>query len=281
MAGSGGKVDLENTTMQFNNTGQYVEIDGEVVWRGGSITGSTFPTTLFSPALSGIGGNLVVDGVDLSSITGTIVGSATSQALVARLMDCKINGSATIAATPNQRGRIQYLRLDSGGTNYKHGLITYAGSQVQETTIVLTGGASDGTTPVSWKIVTTANSTEFFPFESLPIAIWNDTTGSSVTATVQGIWGGGSVPNNDDIWGEVEYLGSNSSPLASFVNNGRADILAANSALSAGSGTWGGSTTKFKLNVTFTPQQKGWILFRVKAAKASSTFYIDPKVVLT
>ena len=102
-----------------------------------------------------------------------------------------------------------------------------------------------------------------------------------MTATVQGIWGGGAVPNNDDIWCDVEYLGSSGSPLASFVNDGKADILASNAAQDAGSGTWGGSTTKFKLNVTFTPQQKGWILLRVKAAKASSTFYIDPKITLS
>jgi hypothetical protein len=35
------------------------------------------------------------------------------------------------------------------------------------------------------------------------------------------------------------------------------------------------------LNVSFTPQQKGFIYARVKCAKASSTFYIDPLVTLT
>ncbi|WP_434723106.1 hypothetical protein [Mesorhizobium sp. RIZ17] len=277
---SGGRVELENTTLQFNSTGQYIYVQGEVIWRGGSITGSTFPTTLFNPANNSTG-YLEVEGVDLSAIAGTIIGSNSSQALIARLMDCKINASATVAATPNRRGFIDYLRLDSGGTNYKHGRVAFAGAQTEETTIVLTGGASDGTTAISWKIITTANSTELFPFESQPIAIWNDTVGSPVTATIQGIWGGGAVPNNDDIWVDVEYLGASGSPLGSFVSNGKATILASNAALSAGAGTWGGSTTKFALAVTFTPQQKGYIFARVKAAKASSTFYIDPKIVLS
>ena len=144
-----------------------------------------------------------------------------------------------------------------------------------------TGGASDGTTPIAWKIVTTANCTYSMPFECPPIAIWNDTTGSAKTATVEGIWGGGAVPNDDDIWLEVEYLGDASSPQGSFVNDGKADLLATAAGQTSSSETWGGSTTKFKLACTFTPQMKGWIYARVKCAKASSTFYIDPLVTLS
>ena len=129
--------------------------------------------------------------------------------------------------------------------------------------------------------ITTANCTYSMPFECPPIAIWNDTTGSSITATVEGIWGGGAVPNDDDVWLDVEYLGDASSPQGSFVNDGKADLLATAAGQTSSSATWGGSTTKFKLDVSFTPQQKGWIYARVKCAKASSTFYIDPLVTLT
>ncbi|MER8692388.1 MULTISPECIES: hypothetical protein [Mesorhizobium] len=52
-------------------------------------------------------------------------------------------------------------------------------------------------------------------------------------------------------------------------------------AQTSSSETWGGSTASFKLNVSFTPQQEGWILARVKAGKASATIYVDPKVTLT
>src|SRR6185436_3707180 len=115
------------------------------------------------------------------------------------------------------------------------------------------------------------------PFECPPIAIWNDTTGSR-TATVQGICGGGAVPNDDEIWLEVEYLGDASSPQGSFVNDGKADLLATAAAQTAASETWGGSTTDFALAVTFTAAQKGWCYARVKIGKASSTFYIDPLI---
>ncbi|MES0053426.1 hypothetical protein NKJ66_07350 [Mesorhizobium sp. M0078] len=285
---SGGTgIELYNTTMRFTNVGQGAVINADVLWTNtpSAITGATIPTTLFL-FTSSRGAKIDCRGVDFSALGSgnTIVGNSSGQiAVQALLTDCKIGASVTIGATPTAKGQggVDYLRIDSGGTNYKHGRIRYEGTETEETTVVLSGGASDGATPISHKIVTTANCSEHFPYESIPIAIWNTTTGSSVNAAVQGIWGGGAVPNNDDIWLEVEYLGDASFPMASFVNDGKADLLAAAAGQAAGSGTWGGSTTKFKLDASFTAQQVGWIFCRVKAAKASSTFYIDPKVTLS
>jgi hypothetical protein len=172
---------------------------------------------------------------------------------------------------------VDVINCDSGGTNYRNERYRYEGTLTTETIIVRSGGASDGATPVSHKIVTSANSKWPQPFESFPLAIWNDTVGSAVTATVYGIWGGGAVPNNDDIWIEAEYLGSSSSPQGSLVSSGKVNGLASGSAAASDASSWGGSTTAFKMSVTFTPQQKGLIYITVKAAKASSTFYIDTK----
>lgn len=281
---AGGMVVLEDTTVSFGNAAQWIEIGSYLRWTNtASALLGTAPTNLFRWSGSK-GGALECFGVDLSATTGTIVHNATGTgtAVRASLIDCKINASATKYSTPTAPGQlmIDYVRVGSGGVNYNMDSVRYSGTLTEETTIVRTGGASDGTTGLSWKIVTNANTTFHNNFEAPPIAIWVDTTGSAVTATIQGIWGGGSVPNNDEIWVEVEYLGASGSPLGSFVNDGKADILASGSGQTAGSGTWGGSTTKFSLDVTFTPQQKGWIFARVKVAKASSTFYIDPKVTL-
>ncbi|TPJ30155.1 hypothetical protein [Mesorhizobium sp. B2-7-2] len=115
--------------------------------------------------------------------------------------------------------------------------IRFEGTAKEETTVVRIGGASDGATTFSWKIDTTANAARHFPFESEKIAIWSDTTGSSVTATVEGI--AASLPNNDEIWIEVEYPGSVSSPKSSFVRTCPADTLAAAAAVSTSTLTWG------------------------------------------
>ncbi|MBM2715484.1 hypothetical protein JQK88_30620 [Mesorhizobium caraganae] len=277
---------LENTTLSFAATGQAVNTVGRITWSNTpSALLGTIPTTLFVNGGNADAQVIEVRGVDLSAAGSgkTIVGAGTGPTAIYSFTDCKLNASVTLAATPSNQGaaEIDYVRSGASGVNYNQGRIRYSGTLTEETTIVHTGGASDGTTPLAWKIVTTANAFWTLPFETPPIAIWNDITGSAVTAAIEGIWGGGAVPNNDEIWVEAEYLGDASSPLASFVNDSKANVIAAGAGQDAGSGTWGGSSTSFKLVVTFTPQQKGWVLLRVKAAKASSTFYIDPKVTLT
>lgn len=193
------------------------------------------------------------------------------------MVNCKLGASVTVCTTPTGPFlRAEVINCDSGTTVYRNEIYDYMGTLTSEATIVLTGGS-----PVSWKIVTTANVRFEQPFVSFPLTVWNDDTGVSKTLTVQGIWGGGAVPNNDDIWVEVEYLGSSATPIVSFVNDTKATVLTTGAAQDAGAGTWGGSTTKFALAVTFTPQMKGVITARVKCAKVSSTFYIDPKITLT
>ena len=281
----GNYVEWNNTTVQFAATGSQLKIDGYWLWRNtpSAITGATLPTTLMAPA-NGVPGLALVEGVDLSALGSgkTLVGTANA-AVPFILKDCKLGASVTIAATPGAFGAniVDLIRGDSAATNYRHERYRYSGTETVETTIVRTGGASDGTTTIAKKIVTTANSKWVLPFEAIPIAIWNDTSGSAVTLTLYGIWGGGAVPNNDDIWIDVEYLGASGNPQGSFISASKADNLATGSALTSDSSTWGGSTTAFKMAVTFTPQQKGAVYVYVKAAKASSTFYIDPKPVLS
>jgi hypothetical protein len=274
---------LENTTVQFASTSQKLQASGRAIWRNtaAAVTGATIPLELLSFAAAG---SWFLEGIDLSALGSgkTIVKADANPSLVV-LKDCKLGASATVAGTPTAlgAGETNMIRCDSGDTNYRTEKYIYAGTQTTETTIVRTDGASDGTTPISWKIVTTANSKWEFPFECLPISIWNETVGSAVTVTIQGIWGGGAVPNNDEIWVDVEYLGTSGFPLASKATSNKANGLASGSAIPAGSGTWGGSTTKFAMSAVFTPQEKGPLTIYVRAAKVSSTFYVDPKPVIT
>jgi hypothetical protein len=285
---SGVRITLIGCTYTFgSHTGQtFTSIAGNIDCNisGGIINvGANVPTILFT-SLPSI---LNIDGLDLSAFgSGKTLFGASAISCTAIMKNCKLGGSVTKSATPtttNQKNVI--IVSDSAATNYLHELYTYWGKQTVETTIVRTGGASDGTTPIAWKVDTTANSRWTTPFESMPIAIWNDTTASNVTVTVYGIWGGGAVPNNDDIWLEVSYMGSSATPLATInTANTKADALATNAAQSSDASSWGGSTTAFKMSVTLSspqPGMKGYIYVTVKAAKVSSTFYIDPKVVLS
>jgi hypothetical protein len=278
-------VEFNNTTVSFGNISQAIYPAGVLKWRNTpSALLGTIPTVLFSHAAFA-GGNIECIGVDFSAAGSgktlvTSVGATISATY--KFVDCKLNASVTESAAPADGATIaDFVRCDAAGVNFTVRRHLVSGLLNEETTVIRTGGASDGTTSIAWKIDTTAYCSYSAPFECPPIAIWNDTTGSAVTATVEGIWGGGAVPNDDDIWLDVEYLGDASSPKGSFINDGKADLLTAAAGQTSSSATWGGSTTKFKLNVTFTPQQKGWIYARVKCAKASSTFYIDPLVTLT
>ena len=280
-------VELNNTTVSFAIAGQFIQVVNVLKWRNTpSALLGTMPTILIA-ALGGRGTLVECAGVDFSAAGSgtTIVGAngSTSQAATFNFTDCKLNASVAKSSVPTGHGTcdVDFIRSGSSGVNYAVYRQRISGALDYETTIVRTGGASDGTTPIAWKVVTTANCSYSLPFECPPIAIWNDTTGSAKTATVEGIWGGGAVPNDDDIWLDVEYLGDASSPQGSFVNDGKADLLTTAAGQTSSSATWGGSTTKFKMNVAFTAQQKGWIYARVRCGKASSTFYIDPLITLT
>jgi hypothetical protein len=277
---------LVNTGLQFGATGDGMALSQtEFRWKNTptAIRGATLPTTLSNVVTRA--GRAVFEGVDLSALGSgkTLVGASITAPWLYLFKDCKLGASVTVAATPTSPGAAEtnLIRCDSGDTNYRHERYRYEGTQTVETTIVRTGGASDGTTPISWKIITTANSERTQPFECLPISIWNETVGSPITLTVQGIWGGGAVPTSAEIWMDVEYLGTSGFPLGSFASSGPADQLASGTNLGAGSGTWGGSTTKFKLEKQITPAEKGPITVYINAAAASSTFYIDPKITVS
>lgn len=276
------RIRLDNVALTFGHASQSAVIVSDVEWVNtpNAILGATLPTTVFrfgtNPAIT----YLTCRGVDFSVLdSGKTLFPAANWHGFVKLINCKLGASVTVAGSPTLGGVIDVINCDDSD-NFRNERYDYRGTMTTESTIVLAGGASDGTTPVSWKIVTTANPKVFRPFETPPIVAWNEDVGSPLTLTLQGIWGGGAVPNDDEIWVDVEYLGASDSPLSSRVHDGPANVLTPGAAQAAGAGTWGGSTTKFKLETTFTPEKKGFICARVKVAKISSTFYIDPKIVL-
>jgi hypothetical protein len=269
-----------NTTVQFAHISQSMNtmVGGEFEWLGGSITGATFPTNLFGASIYG---TAIVRGVDLSNMSTKTLLAAAAGSIKLHFEDCKLPASFTRMGAPSAYpARLTISRCDNGAVNYRYEAEDYFGAQTTETTIVRSGGATDGTTPIAWKFVSTANCKFTAPFESLPIYIWNEST-SSMTVTLEGIWGGGAVPLNDEIWIEVRYLGAAGNPQGSVASTAKADVLATGANTTASAESWGGSTTAFKMAATFTPAQKGAIAIVVKIGKASSTFYVDPEPVIS
>jgi len=273
------RIYMDNCVVSFNFSAQGLRI------RNCSLEWVNTPSALTGTAVNQLASgsnassfNALLRGVDLSLLGSgkTLFGGGLGGMLT--LQDCKLGTSVAIGTPDTPSYRINLNNCDSGAVNYRNEVYDFFGTLTTETTIVRSGGASDGTTPVSGKIVTTSSALWATPFDAPPIAIWNETVGSAITITLFGIWGGGAVPNNDDFWIDVDYQGSTLTPIASRSTSGKANILASNAALTSDSSTWGGSTTAFKTSVTITPQQKGYIFVTPRMAKASTTLYYDPKL---
>jgi len=229
--------------------------------------------------------------VDLSALSSSvnIVGNGSGMCQL-MLRNCKLPASwsgllvSTTITTPGFR--VEMHNCDSADTNYRLWVEDYAGSIKSETTLVRTGGASDGVTGYSFKMTTTANANALVaPLVSPEIAIWNDAVGSSKTVTVEILHDSATNLTDGEIWLEVEYLGTSGYPLSSFVSDAKADILATSADQATSSETW--TTTGMsnpntqKLSVTFTPQEAGYFQAKVYLAKASKTVYVCPKLTVS
>lgn len=276
---------LNNTTLQFGSTSQFFRIISPTYWRNtaSALQGGTVPTALFN-FLSGTQGYLECVGVDLSAAGSgkTLVTASADIYSAAAFLNCKLGASVglTTGAVAGPGGvAVRLVNCDSGDTNYRYQLTNYQGTITNEATVVRTGGASDGTNPFGRKLVSSANAKWYAPLETDPILLWNETVGSSVTVTVEVVTDGVTL-TDAECWLDVQYLGTSGFPLAAFAADRSADVLATGANQTSSSATWTttglSSPTKQKLEVTFTPQEKGWVSARVMLAKASTTVYVDP-----
>lgn len=293
------RTELVNCTFKPTAAGNVHVLCGDTVIRGGSfLAGSAALVSIFKPQGDRAHANLDCSAFDFSNLGSTVnlfFGSGiNSGRFVVR--DCKLPASWTgllvASGLVGPGERFEMHNCDSGDTQYRLWVEDYAGSTKSETTIIRTGGASDGTTGLAWKMVSSANAEyPLIKLESPEIMQWN-TTLSSITATVEivhdtNVAGGqgagtGSRFQDNEVWLEVMYLGSTGFPLGTWIRDCKADVLATAADQADSSETWTttGLTTpqKQKLSVTFTPAEIGYIVARVVMAKASKTIYVCPKM---
>lgn len=245
-ANTGMLVEWDNCTVKFGSTSQFIQPNaGTFIWRNTASAidvGGSIPTTLFSP--STLTRSLIAEirGVDFSGKTsGTIVGALTGGGKLT-MIDCQIHSGATLAAAQTTAGfDFHAFRVSSSALNYMDEHYNSQGAQTQSTTVKRTNGASDGTTGISWKLATTANSHFTTPFNPPRLMRWNTTTGAQITVTIEGVGDPrhfSALPKNDEFWLEVGYLGSGSNDLGSLKSGTKADVLATGSALTASTQAW-------------------------------------------
>lgn len=305
VAGTAAKGIWLNTNFKFANTGSHLILSGEWSINGGNvISGSSSNTAGFlvqggSTSPSGITLIENFDFSNFSSTTNLATANSTRAGLILR--NCKLPGSwsgTLLNGAYSAPGRMEMYNTDSGSTNYKIWIEDNYGTLRDETTVVRSGGASDGTTALSWKI--SGGGRNAFPEQVMrtpEIAVYNSTVGSSKTVTVEYLHdtntatgqgaGTGNAFQDNQLWLEVEYPAASGTPLGAKASGRTATFLTTPADNGTGVGTSGWVTTGLttpksgKLSVTFTPQKIGFLLARVCLAAQNKVVYIDPKVTIT
>lgn len=283
---------LINPKFKFTVTTQNFSVAGICRINGGSVlAGGANITAFVGHKASQASIDLVVDGFDFSGWASTlnlVLGGAATQAGVIIFSNCKMpaswSGGLVSSALTNGGLIVEAYNLDAGDTNYRFWFESLGGSVKEETSVVMTGGATDGTTAYSMKMASSA-SAEFpaISLDSPKIFKRNETTGLSKTVTVE-ITHSAAAPLTDaDIRLEIQYLGTSGFPLSLFANDGPATVLATPADQTTSSQAWGGTaqTYKQKLSVAVTPQEKGDFIGVVKLFKASTTVYVNPDLIVT
>ena len=165
--------------------------------------------------------------------------------------------------------------------------VDYFGTITSDTTNYRNSGATVEGTNVSWKMVSTANC---YPQAALQTP-WMygaiSATGSKTFTTYITQDGGAGDLNDNDVWLEVEYLGT-ASGAKSALGSDRCSISGFYSAAAAqtddATSTWAGTITATymqSLAVTATVNETGLYRARVVLGKASTTIYVDPLVTVS
>jgi hypothetical protein len=281
---------LHNSTLRFGNASQGIQPSTggaifEFIWLNtpSAIAGATIPSLLFIPTGANTNMTATLRGVDLSAITGTLVGNANAGGKY--LFDsCRIASGVTRYSTTtvaNTRDLVELINCYDG-TSILAEKYTPAGTVTTERTITLAGGATDDVGIFSHKMVSGTNIDKFVqPLDGFWMDVEYQTTGSSKTATVEII--SSASLTNDEISLFLEYQGSSGSPVASFVSTGPGSVLGTPSALATSTATWNSSPAtpvKQLLSVTFTPLLAGRVRGQVRLGKASTTAYVNPVITI-
>ncbi len=283
---------LLNGNINFAATGQYIKFNynGSLIWKGGSVVAAAGVTKMIDSGL-GDGFSVDIEDVDLSGVGNganarSLIDVSDKNIFNVLFSRCKLSSAAgftnTIGTWVNSKsGKVRLHHCSSANVTYDFYEQSYEGSVQDETTVVRTGGASDGATPQAWKMISSANVKDnYLWLESPPIHSWTLST-TEKTFTVECIWDSATNIQNDEVWMEFEYPINNTDGLGGFARD-KCAILAAPADKTGSAEVWGdgglANPNKLKCRVTVTPGKAGPITARICLAKASTTIYVDPKI---
>ena len=280
-----------NGSIDFANLNNYIMLSlyGILNWKGGSIKAANGITKLFDSGnlkfinIANVDLSEVGSGATATSLVDVADGSILGDILFTR---CKIPSAAGFAVTAgtwvgSDKSRVRLHHCSSANKTYDFLESYYEGTIEDEITIVRSGGASDGTTPQSRKMISSANTIENInALQSPPIQSWTNSI-TEKTFSVECLIDSATNLQNDEVWMEFEYPVDDSSGLGGFTRDKCAMLgTPADKLAGVGTGNWntGGmaNPNSFKCAVTVTPGKPGPITARICLSKPSTTIYYDP-----
>jgi hypothetical protein len=285
-AGGFGNTVCKDCHFQFSNASQHIQNNESVsgVIRGGSIVAGTTPAIVF---VFGESVRFLVEGFDLSNCGASMdLCDDVSSTNRLAVRNCKLPDSwsgQVNNSTGNAGSAHELMNAGSVNANYRYHRDTGLGTINSEQTVVRSGGASDGLRSISWKMIAnTFPEWKHLTHQTTQILYWNNAIGSPRTMTIEILHDSVTNMTNQQIWLEVQYLGTSDSTLSSFLDDSSGDYLSTASDQADSNASW--TTTGLtnpntqKLSVTFTPQEKGFLSAIIKVAMASKTVYVCPKL---
>ena len=230
-----------NGSISFGHSTNEIQMENGAifVWRGGSLLG-TPPVRLFGVCSDMA--KAVVEGVDLSNLGNNSLLTPVSLALYDFLFTrCKLPTFFNVIQNPwiiPRQGRVRLHHCSAGNDTYNFVESSFEGTCVDETAVVRTGGASDGTTPISMKMISSAGTNEggMNALESPPIHGWTESAVEK-TFAIQGVWDNAVNLQNDEIWMELQYPANNTDGLGALATS-RCSPLAAPADVAASGESW-------------------------------------------
>jgi hypothetical protein len=281
-----------NTTIKCSNASDKIQVRGGI-FRWLSTTNAidatgTLPTTLFTSGSTTTMPIVICDGVDFSALTSKALTDTMSNSNGPyQFIDCKFPSGMTIGVPATIGYSLDFINCDSGSATYKQERRSYQGTLTADTGVY--NGATDGVTPISWQVITSATANPQSPFECFDIVQWA-AAGAYNASKIYFTCATANLKTND-VWVDVEYLG------ASYPLGAPATTLGAGSGsttkpqqpqgdtltniTSGVSWATGGLGNNYSLDIPpFTTSAAGYVRFRVKVGKLSLTLNIDPLAVV-
>jgi len=233
-------ITLIRPLFKFTQTTHFITQLGQIFINGGSwISGSSAPTNLFTNDNSGNSGGIArIIGHDFTNISGFNFTGDVQKALEIYCHQCKMPASFGYSSA-SPPGFPQHIKIalascsQSGNTLPSIYRLGSVGSHTDDTVVTLTGSfaaTADGSTPYSRRYDSLANNSFLSPLQGIPIPVWSNTAGVSLTVKFKGLFNGAALPTNADVWVNATYMGNSGDPLATFATSRKGLLTASGTA---------------------------------------------------